>query len=907
MSGAASVAGSLHDDASGRGVKHGLEVEAGGAQSSASAAAEAHTEERPAKSAKEAAHKVPRINAVNAGPHNDVEVTPFLEDAELDALEDYDYALDDSDFVQTFDDSQFLGTPSALYRPKPADGGEPQLSASELEQIDAIAEDFEVNRLVHMGVLAPLEDDDPFVHTARLLSTKYVTTWRLKPDPANPEHNELFLRRSRLVGREFSWLEPDREQLFSPASNNLLVRILPSLAMTFRHKGWVSLSLDISDAFLTVSQKIDTCIRVRTASGGSRVFRLIKMLPGQRDGTLNWADELTGFLRENVSIETFPQSPALCRTADCQAGLLIHVDDVYGAGHRKKLQEIASVIQSKYKATLAWLIEPGDCISFLKRSYELVDEETLVMRPHSKHAERLVSILHLESRRAKATPMPTTVPLDSTPLDEEQAGTFRSAVGILLYLAPDAIECQNCIRLLSQQMSAPTAGGLKLLKHLVCYLKSVTGYGLAFGTPVPGDGIVTKGNATHCLELFTDADWSGDRQSRRSTTSSVIAFNGHVLATSSRTQKTVSLSSCESEFNSYVSGMVDFIYVNNAIEFLLGASVLRFTYIDSSSAKSLITRQGVGRTRHLEGKLLWVQELSKQGYMQVSGVNTLRNPSDLGTKSLARERILCLLHMLNVVDVNNGNQAVGLDEYGEMEKKLALRGQVRRLQQRVSLSGQSEVLMNALRIAMILNEISSSNALSLAADMSPITQAWTDAVWFVNLMLDVVQAACERMIVSAVQLCLDHPSVALIALMLVTLGPWCVVLCCYLRKPSASGSEASAVVQPESRTSSSVSKYVKVSDEKVPKAKAAMVSKAAETPVTSASAATSSSSSRTVEVSPEVHVYVTLRRGKSYHSKRGCSCLNMAEEIIRLGLQEAISRGYVPCKACYKMSTKKTK
>ena len=81
--------------------------------------------------------------------------------------------------------------------------------------------------------------------------------------------------------------------------------------------------------------------------------------------------------------------------------------------------------------------------------------------------------------------MPTTVPLDQAPLDEGQAGTYRSAVGILLYLAPDAIESQNCVRLLSQQMSAPTVGGLKLLKHLVCYLKSVTGCCLAFGTPVP--------------------------------------------------------------------------------------------------------------------------------------------------------------------------------------------------------------------------------------------------------------------------------------------------------------------------------------------------------------------------------------------------------------------------------------
>ncbi|CAE7273338.1 unnamed protein product [Symbiodinium microadriaticum] len=325
--------------------------------------------------------------------------------------------------------------------------------------------------------------------------------------------------------------------------------------------------------------------------------------------------------------------------------------------------------------------------------------------------------------------------------------------------------------------------------------------------------------------------------------------------------------------------MVDLIYVNNAIEFLLGAQVLRFTFIDSSSAKSLITRQGVGRTRHLDGKLLWVQELSKQGYMQVSGVNTLRNPSDLGTKSLAQDRILCLLHMLNIVDVNNGNQSVGLDEYLAMEQKLALKGQIRRLQQRVSFSGQSDVLMNALRIAVILQEISPSNALSL--------QTWTDAMWFVNLLLDVVQATCERVIVSMIQWCLDHPCVALLSALIVTLGPCCFACCCYLRKPSASGSEASAVVHKAKRAPDSPDEYVKKSDEKMPPASA----KAPITPVTSANAATSSSSSsRTIEITPEVHVYTTLRRGKSYHSRRGCSCLNMAEEIVRLGLQEAISR-----------------
>ena len=44
----------------------------------------------------------------------------------------------------------------------------------------------------------------------------------------------------------------------------------------------------------------------------------------------------------------------------------------------------------------------------------------------------------------------------------------------------------------------------------------------------------------------------------------------------------------------------------------LAALVKRIAYLDSSSA---LARQGVGRARHLRGKLLWVQDLSKKQYI----------------------------------------------------------------------------------------------------------------------------------------------------------------------------------------------------------------------------------------------------------------------------------------------------
>ena len=541
------------------------------------------------------------------------------------------------------------------------------------------------------------------------------------------------MRRARFVAREFAWLEPDREQLFSPASNQLLLRILPSLHMRNRAEGWASMSLDISDAFLTVPQELPTVVRA-TVDGKVQHYRLLKMLPGQRDGTSNWFDAFSSFLKKSCDTECFPQCPALMATKDRQAGFLIHVDDVYGTGLRACLKSITATVEKSYKCSIRWLVEPGDCITFLKRTYELVGEGQdlmLVMRPHPRHVEKVVKLLQLEQRKVKRTPMPVGLDGDNSELSSDDSSLFRSAVGVLLYLAPDAIECQNAIRLLAQQMGKPTKSGMKLLKHCVCYLKGHSTYGLSFSIPQRGDGITSKGGNVDVLELHSDSDWSGDKQTRKSVSSGVLSFNGHVLNASSRTQKRISLSSCEAEFNAAVSGLVDVIFVSNAAEFLLGCPVKRIAYLDSSSAKALLTRQGVGRTRHLHGKLLWVQDLSKKQYVQVSSISALRNVADVGTKALSQERILCLLYMLCVVDCADSFRRVGADEFHELESRISLKQQVRRLQHSVMQPVQRDVMLQALRIAVVLNELNCVNALGHVSPMS-------DWSWWIRVVVAMV-------------------------------------------------------------------------------------------------------------------------------------------------------------------------
>jgi len=53
---------------------------------------------------------------------------------------------------------------------------------------------------------------------------------------------------------------------------------------------------------------------------------------------------------------------------------------------------------------------------------------------------------------------------------------------------------------------------------------------------------------------------------------------------------------------------------------------------DNSAARQLISRQGVGKIRHLSGKLLWMQSKVLDGDVIIHQVPTLWNYSDVGTK-----------------------------------------------------------------------------------------------------------------------------------------------------------------------------------------------------------------------------------------------------------------------------------
>ena len=130
-----------------------------------------------------------------------------------------------------------------------------------------------------------------------------------------------------------------------------------------------------------------------------------------------------------------------------------------------------------------------------------------------------------------------------------------------------------------------------------------------------------------------------------------------------------------------VSGCCDGIFIRRCAEFLLSCQVSQvqhFQWTDNSAARQLVARQGVGKIRHLSGKILWIQDAVLAGEVQMGQVPTMVTFSDIETKSLTRSRLYFLLHEIGAVDPETLEQ-VGQEEHSMVMDQIQAKNMLAKL------------------------------------------------------------------------------------------------------------------------------------------------------------------------------------------------------------------------------------
>ena len=184
-------------------------------------------------------------------------------------------------------------------------------------------------------------------------------------------------------------------------------------------------------------------------------------------------------------------------------------------------------------------------------------------------------------------------------------------------------------------MITPTGNGVTALKMLGRYLEGHKR--LVFEYPWQE----AKG-----FEIYSDTDWAGCVKTRKSTSGGCLMMGSHLIKSWSSTQGLVSLSSGEAEFYGVTKAAGTALGMR-ALMRDLGVDMPVRVWTDSSATVGICGRQGLGKLRHIDTRSLWIQQLLRNGSLELRKVRGDVNPADLFTKHLAsEERITNLLGLL---------------------------------------------------------------------------------------------------------------------------------------------------------------------------------------------------------------------------------------------------------------------
>jgi hypothetical protein len=248
----------------------------------------------------------------------------------------------------------------------------------------------------------------------------------------------------------------------------------------------------------------------------------------------------------------------------------------------------------------------------------------------------------MSSCKPVSTPLSTSEKLsafEGTLLGPNDATQYRSIVGALQYLTLTRPDISFSVNKVCQFLQAPTETHWAAVKRILRYLRQDTKIGLK----------IQKCNSM-LISAFSDADWAGSVDDRRSTSGFAVFLGSNLVSWSARKQATVSRSSTESEYKAVANATAEIMWIQTLLkELSISAPRMARLWCDDMGAKYLSANPVFhARTKHIEVDFHFVRERVLNNLLQIDFVSTGDQVADGFTKALAVRQLENFKHNLNL-------------------------------------------------------------------------------------------------------------------------------------------------------------------------------------------------------------------------------------------------------------------
>ncbi|KAD5961904.1 hypothetical protein E3N88_13377 [Mikania micrantha] len=200
-----------------------------------------------------------------------------------------------------------------------------------------------------------------------------------------------------------------------------------------------------------------------------------------------------------------------------------------------------------------------------------------------------------------------------------------------------------------QFMHSPTENHWSAVKRILRYLQDTSNYGLLIQHQSTS---VLRASTASCSSLtaFSDADWAGCPDDRRSTGGFAIYLGSNLISWCARKQRTVSRSSTESEYKALADTVTELTWLEALLQELnVSMASTPVLWCDNLGATYLSANPVFhARTKHVEIDFHFVREKVAQKKLSVQFIKTDDQIADVFTKPLSSQRFMFLRSKLQV-------------------------------------------------------------------------------------------------------------------------------------------------------------------------------------------------------------------------------------------------------------------
>jgi hypothetical protein len=204
---------------------------------------------------------------------------------------------------------------------------------------------------------------------------------------------------------------------------------------------------------------------------------------------------------------------------------------------------------------------------------------------------------------------------------------------MLLYLVKySRPDIANATRELTKCMQKANPAAMKEMLRVIKFVLDTRNLGLKL-EPFP------MRNQRWDLMAYSDADWAGDRDTRRSVTGYAIYFMGCLVCWKSKQQQSVSLSTAEAEYYALSEAAKEIKFVAQILMTLdLPITLPIICRVDNVGAIFMAENvTATARTKHIDLRIRFIAEFVEEGFMKIIFVKSEDNLSDGLTKNVSKE------------------------------------------------------------------------------------------------------------------------------------------------------------------------------------------------------------------------------------------------------------------------------